>query len=113
MVLLPSLVFRAQVKGDRVLKVHWENNGFVTGLARHLDSKIPSVEGDERPFGTVLSIARLEVMVVEGVETMYCGLEVAGVAHLIPRQGSKTSCNFMTLVNDASIRGRATYCIEV
>jgi hypothetical protein len=47
-VLLPSLVFRSQVKGARVLEIWRQNNGLVASLARKLNTEIPRVKRDER-----------------------------------------------------------------
>jgi hypothetical protein len=47
MVLLPSLVLRAEVKGPGMLKVGGKNDSLITCLTGKLDAEIPRVERHE------------------------------------------------------------------
>ena len=47
MVLLPSLVFGAEIKGSGVLQVRGEHNSLVAGFSGKLHAKVPGIERHE------------------------------------------------------------------
>jgi len=53
MVLLPALVFRAEIKGARMLEVRWEYDCLVASFTRKLDAQIPRVQCNERELKVV------------------------------------------------------------
>lgn len=50
MVLLPSLIFGAEIECSRVLEVRGEDNGLVAGFPGKLDAKVPGFERHENKF---------------------------------------------------------------
>lgn len=83
-VLLPSLVLSAEVKGAGVLEVWWEDNSLVAGLARELNTEVPAVEGDE---GEV-EVLRGQVLVGKRIEASDGIAESACIADVLPSEGS-------------------------
>lgn len=83
MVLLPSLVFSAKVKGSRVLEVRGKDNGLVTSFARKLNAKVPGFESNENE----LEIVAREMFGGEGVKPINCVPERASVSNVLPSQG--------------------------
>ncbi len=84
-VLLPSLVFGAEVEGARVLEIGGENDGLVSGLARKLDSEVPSVESDEDK----VEVLGGQVLGSKGVESGDCISKGTRVPDVLPSQGSQ------------------------
>lgn len=81
--LLPSLVFGAQIKGPRVLEIRGENNGLVTSFSRELDTQVPGIERDEHE----VEVLGRQVLGSEGIKAVDSVSEGAGVADMLPRQG--------------------------
>ncbi len=86
MVLLPSLVFGAELEGARVLEVGGQDDRLVAGLAGELDAQVPGLEGDEDE----VEVLRGEVLRGEGVEAVDGVPEGAGVPDVLPGQGGQT-----------------------
>lgn len=82
-VLLPSLVLGSQIEGARVLEIWRQDNGFVAGFSGELDAKVPSIQSDEDE----VKVLGVEVLGGEGIETVNCVPERAGVSNVLPRQG--------------------------
>ena len=87
-VLLPSLVLSAEVEGAGVLEVWWEDNSFVAGLARKLNTEVPAVEGDEGE----LEVLRGQVLVGKRIEAGDSIAESARIADVLPSEGSQAGC---------------------
>ena len=83
--LLPSLVFLAEVESAGVLEVWGQDDGLVAGLAGKLDTEVPSVEGDKDE----VEILRREVFRGKGIETVDSVTEAAGIANMLPSQGGQ------------------------
>lgn len=82
MVLLPTLVFGAQVERARVLQVRGKDDRLVAGLTRELDTQVPRVERDEGE----LEVVGLEVFLGELVEAGDGVAEGASVPDVFPRE---------------------------
>lgn len=87
MVLLPVLVFGAEVKGARVLQVWGEDDGFVPSLSRKLNAQIPRVQRDK----CKLKVLGKEFL-GELVEAGDCVAEGACGADVLPGEGCEGSC---------------------
>lgn len=85
---MPPLVFRAEVKGTRVLEVRRQNNGLVTGFTRKLDTKVPRIERDERK----VKVLRGQMFSSESIEAVDCISESARVANMFPCKSCQTCC---------------------
>ncbi len=84
-VLLPSLVFRAEVKSSRVLEVRRQNHSFVSGFPGQLNPQIPGIERDEDE----IQILGCEVLGGEGIEAIDCVPESASVSNVLPCEGGQ------------------------
>lgn len=84
--LLPSLIFRSEVKCARVLQIGGQHNGFVAGLSRKLNTKVPSVKGDKNEVeilgGQVLGGKRIESR--DSVSKGTC------ISNMLPSKGRQT-----------------------
>lgn len=88
---LESLVFSAKAKQNRVLHVSRQNNALVTGLTRHLDTKVPRSQSDESKLGsgTRPSVLVHQVLASIGIESGD-GIAVAtGLLDMLPGESSK------------------------
>lgn len=82
-VLLPTLVFGAQIEGTRMLQVGRQYDGLVAGLAGQLYSQVPGIEGDKNE----IKVLRGQVLGSESVEAVNCVSEGACITNMLPRQG--------------------------
>lgn len=84
-VLLPPLVFGAELEGPRMLQVGGQHDRLVARLARELDAQVPCLQGDEDE----IQVLRRQVLRGEGIEAVDGVPEGAGVPHMFPRQGGQ------------------------
>lgn len=91
--LLPALVFGAEVKGSRVLQVGGQHNGLVASFARKLDAEVPGIEGDEDEV-EVLGGKILGSKCVESSDSISKGTSVSNV---LPSQRRQTRCRLCPL----------------
>lgn len=87
-VLLPSLVFGAEVEGARVLEVGGEHDGLVPGFSGKLDAQVPSVESHKDK----VEVLRIEVLGSKGIEAIDRVPEGSGISNVFPRQGCQACC---------------------
>jgi len=72
-----------------VLKVWWQDDGFVASFARKLDAEIPRIESDEGE----LKIIGQQVLLRERVETVDGITERSSCTDMFPSQSRQTGCN--------------------
>ena len=84
-VLLPTLVFGAQVKSPAVLEVRGQDYGLVAGFPGQLDAHVPGVECHEGEF----EVLGEEVLLGEGVEAVDGIAEGSCGADMFPGEGSQ------------------------
>jgi hypothetical protein len=70
---LPSLVFGAEIKSARVLKVRRKHNGLVAGLARQLNTEVPGIQGHKGEF----QVLRQQVFLGKRIESVDSVTEAA------------------------------------
>jgi hypothetical protein len=87
-VLLPSLVFGAEVEGAGVLQIGGENNSLVAGLAGELYTQVPGIEGDEDE----VEVLRRQVLGGERVESVDSISKGTSVPNVFPCQGCQACC---------------------
>lgn len=85
MMLLPSLVFSAEVEGTGVLEVGRKDYSLIPSFARKLDTEVPGIEGDEDE----LKVLRRQVLDGKGIETVNGVPECAGIADMLPGEGGE------------------------
>lgn len=85
MVLLPSLIFLAQVKGSRVLKVGRQNDSLVASLTGQLDTQVPGIECDKDK----VEVLRGKVFGSKGIEAVNGIAEASGVSNMLPGECGK------------------------
>lgn len=85
MVLLPSLVFGAEIESARVLQVRGEDDSLVSGLARKLDAEIPGIESDKNK----VEVLGGQVLGSKGVESGDGISKGTRVSDVLPSQGSQ------------------------
>ena len=83
MVLLPSLVLGAKVKGPRVLEIGRKHDSLVAGFPRKLDTQVPGIERNKDK----VQVLGRQMLRGEGVEPVDGVSEGAGVTDMFPRQG--------------------------
>ena len=86
--LLPSLVFGAQIESARMLQVGGKDNGLIAGFPRELDAQIPSLEGDENE----VEVGASQVFGSKSIEAVDGIPEGTGVADMFPREGRQARC---------------------
>lgn len=86
--LLPSLVFGAQIEGARVLEVGGKDNGLVAGFPGQLHAQIPSLKGDENE----VEVRAGQVLGSESIEAVDGIPEGTGVTDMFPREGRQARC---------------------
>ena len=106
MMLLPSLIFGAQIKGPRVLEVGREHDSFVSRLTRKLNAQVPRVEGDKGKFGVV----GYEVILCEFVKAIDGVTEGARCANMLPCEGGQ-ACWRTRQRMKGNVKRSSTYCI--
>ena len=84
--LLPSLVFDAEVKGFRVLKVWWQHNGFIASFTGQLNSEIPRVKGNK---GEV-EVLSGQMFLCKRIEAVDCIAESPCIADMFPSKSCQT-----------------------
>lgn len=82
MVLLPSLIFGAEVEGTRVLKVGGEHNGLVSGFSGKLDAQVPGVEGHKDE----IEVLRVKMLGGESIEAIDSVPESTSISNVFPSQ---------------------------
>ena len=87
-VLLPTLILCAQVKGARVLEVGRQHDGLVAGLSRKLDAKVPGIEGDEDKVEVLGS----QILGGKGIESADGVPEGTGISDVLPRERRQARC---------------------
>ena len=84
-VLLPALVFSAQVESTAVLEVRRQDDGLVAGFPGQLDAHVPRVEGHKGEF----EVLGEEVLLGKGVEAVDGIAEGSCRADVFPGEGSQ------------------------
>lgn len=87
-VLLPALIFGAQVEGPRMLEVRGQDDGFVPCFAWKLDAEVPRVQGDKGE----LEVIGEQVFLRESIEAIDGITERTSGADMFPRQSCQASC---------------------
>lgn len=87
-VLLPALVFSAEVEGSRVLQIGGEDNSLVTSLAGKLNPEVPRIESDKGKV-EVLGGQVLGSKSIESRDRISKGSRVSDV---LPSEGSQARC---------------------
>jgi hypothetical protein len=82
-VLLPALVLSSQIKGSRMLEVGREDNSLVASFSGKLNTKVPSIEGNENE----VEVLGCQVFGGEGVESCDSILKSSRISNMFPRQG--------------------------
>lgn len=106
---LPALILCAQIKRPRVLQIRGQHDRLVAGLAGQLHTQVPRIQCDKGK----LEVLGDDVLLRESIEALYSITEGAGIADLVPCQGSQAGCS--VYVSSAWRTGRAkdeTYCKE-
>lgn len=85
---LPTLVFRPQIEGARVLQVRGKHDCLVAGLTGKLHTQIPGIESHK---GKV-QVFRDQVLLGKGIEAIDGITEGAGISHLVPCESGQARC---------------------
>jgi hypothetical protein len=93
MVLLPSLIFGAEIEGAGMLQVRGQHNGLVASLAWHLDTKIPGIECNEDE----VEILGGQVFGSECVNASDSVSKGTGISNMLPGQGRQARYTRLTL----------------
>ena len=100
MILLPALIFCAEVVGTRVLEVWWQDDGFVPSFSGELNPQVPGIKSDEDEVQTLAD----EVLLSKCVDGRDCIAERASVSNMLPSQSRQASCG----CRSGMILGRAS-----
>jgi len=88
---LEGLVFSTKAEQNGMLHVRRQNNTLVTGLTRHLDTKVPRSQGNESKLGSSARTGVLVHQVLTGIRIKRSdGVAVAaGLLNMLPGESGK------------------------
>jgi hypothetical protein len=88
---LEGLVLSTKAEQNGMLHVGRENNTLVTGLTRHLDTKVPRSQCDESKLGSSTRTSVLVHQVLAGIciERSDSIAEAAGLLNMLPGESGK------------------------
>ena len=84
--LLPSLIFGAEVKGARVLEVWWQDDGLITSLTWQLNAKVPRIQCHKGKL-KVLAKEMFLSKIVKGVDGV---AKSSSLANMLPGKSGET-----------------------
>ena len=86
--LLPALIFGAEVEGARVLQVRRQHDRLVSSFTRQLNPQVPGIQGDKRK----LQVVSEEVFLCELIKPVDGFAESARVLDMLPGERRQARC---------------------